>query len=76
LRVRLIAELAWHALFAKQLFIRPENHGFLSPDFTIVVAPGFQADPVVDKVRSKTVIAINSRTTGGALLKHYEREAA
>lgn len=36
LRVRMIAEFAWHALFAKQLFLRPENHDFhnLSPDFT------------------------------------------
>lgn len=34
LRVRLISEFAWHALFAKQLFISPENdfHS-LSPDF-------------------------------------------
>ncbi len=46
LRVRLISEFAWHALFAKQLFLRPENHDFhnLSPDFTGVVAPGFQAE--------------------------------
>ena len=61
LRVRLISEFAWHALFAKQLFIRPRNldsHS-LTPEFTIVVAPSFQADPLVDKVRSKAVIAIN-----------------
>jgi phosphoenolpyruvate carboxykinase (ATP) len=64
LKVRLISEFAWHALFAKQLFIRPENHDFhnLSPDFTVVVAPGFQADPLVDKVCSKAVIAINFKT--------------
>jgi phosphoenolpyruvate carboxykinase (ATP) len=61
LKVRLISEFAWHALFAKQLFISPGNrdsHG-LSPDFTIVVAPSFQAEPLIDKVRSKAVIAIN-----------------
>src|SRR5260370_3247047 len=35
LRVLLIAECREHALFAKQLFLRPENHDFhnLSPDF-------------------------------------------
>src|SRR5258708_11776580 len=61
MRVRLISEFAWHALFAKQLFIRAQSDDShnLSPDFTVVVAPGFQADPLVDKVRSKAVIAIN-----------------
>jgi phosphoenolpyruvate carboxykinase (ATP) len=64
LRVRLISEYAWHALFAKQLFIRAQSHDShnLSPDFTVVVAPGLQADPLVDKVRSKAVIAINFKT--------------
>ena len=64
LRVRLISEFAWHALFAKQLFIRAQSHDShsLSPDFTVVVAPSFQADPLVDKVRSKAVIAINFKT--------------
>jgi phosphoenolpyruvate carboxykinase (ATP) len=61
LRIRLISEFAWHALFAKQLFICPRNvdSRSLSPDFTVVVAPSFQADPLVDKMRSKAVIAIN-----------------
>jgi phosphoenolpyruvate carboxykinase (ATP) len=47
LRVRLISEFAWHALFAKQLFICPRNldSQSLCPDFTVVVAPSFQADP-------------------------------
>lgn len=47
LRVRLITESAWHALFAYELFIRPpreELAGF-TPDFTILHAPNFQPDP-------------------------------
>lgn len=77
LRVRLISEFAWHALFAKQLFIGPENQEVQtpSPDFTVVVAPGFQADPLIDKVRSKAVIAINFRA--GLILiggTHYAGE--
>jgi phosphoenolpyruvate carboxykinase (ATP) len=77
LSVRLISEVAWHALFAKQLFIRAENHDLrnLCPDFTIVVVPGFQADPLVDKVRSKAVIAINFKA--GIILiggTHYAGE--
>ena len=64
LRVRLISEFAWHAVFAKQLFLAPRNDDsdHLFPDFTVVVAPGFQADPLLDKVRSKVVIAINFKT--------------
>src|SRR5260370_11342982 len=75
LRVRLISEFAWHALFAKQLFLRPENHDFhnLAPDFTVVVAPGFQADPLVDKVRSTAVGAINFKN--GVILIGGERYA-
>ncbi len=68
LKIRVIAEFAWHALFAKQLFIDPHNGDFhsLSPDFTVVVAPGFQADPSRDKVRSSAVIAIH--LTAGLIL--------
>lgn len=54
--------------------MRPEGHN-LSPDFTVVVAPGFQADPLVDKVRSKAVIAINFKA--GLILiggTHYAGE--
>src|SRR5260370_42332126 len=49
LRVLLIAECREHALFPNQLFLRPENPDFhnQTPDFTVVVAPGFQADPLV-----------------------------
>jgi phosphoenolpyruvate carboxykinase (ATP) len=68
LKIRVIAAFAWHALFAKQLFIGPRNAdlGSLSPHFTIVVAPGFQADPLVDKVRSSVVVAIH--LTAGIIL--------
>ena len=64
LRVRLMSEFAWHAVFAKQLFLAPRNDDsdHLFPDFTVVVAPGFQADPLLDQVRSKAVIAINFKT--------------
>src|SRR5260370_26703138 len=59
--VRLDLECGWEGLFAKQIFIRAQSDDShnLSPDFTVVVAPSFQADPLLDKVRSKAVIAIN-----------------
>ena len=60
-RVRVVSSSAWHALFARNMFIRPpaaELHGFV-PDYTILHAPHFQADPQIDGVRSSTAIALS-----------------
>jgi phosphoenolpyruvate carboxykinase (ATP) len=60
-RVRLVTTNAWHALFARNMFIRPaaaELAGF-QPDFTILHAPEFQANPALDGCRSETVIALS-----------------
>jgi phosphoenolpyruvate carboxykinase (ATP) len=59
--IRIVAQRAWHALFARQLFIRPprgatESH---SPQFTLIFAPDFQCDPGRDGTRSETCIAIH-----------------
>jgi len=61
LPIRVVTQRAWHALFGRQLFIRPnrpqlENH---KPEFTIVFAPDFQCDPAKDGTRTETCIAIN-----------------
>jgi phosphoenolpyruvate carboxykinase (ATP) len=61
LSVRVVTEQAWHNLFARNMFIRPprtELPGF-TPDYTIIQAPGFRADPEIDGCRSETVIAVN-----------------
>ncbi|RDU36128.1 phosphoenolpyruvate carboxykinase (ATP) [Neobacillus piezotolerans] len=61
LPIQVINEYAWHNLFAHQLFIRPEQ-GELdghSPEFTIISAPGFKADPEVDGTKSETFIIIS-----------------
>jgi len=58
LRVRVISEFAWHSLFARNLFIRPnadELMGF-EPDFTVIALPSVKADPAVDGTHSKTFI--------------------
>lgn len=60
-RIRLIAEFAWHALFLNHLLIVPtraERDGF-EADFTIINAPGFRADPARHGCRSETVIALD-----------------
>jgi phosphoenolpyruvate carboxykinase (ATP) len=59
--IRVVAQRAWHALFARDLFVRPdplttENH---VPEFTLFFAPGFYADPAKDGTRSQTAIVIN-----------------
>ena len=61
IRVRLVTTNAWHALFARNMFIRPareELDGFV-PDFTILHAPEFLANPERDGCRSETVIALS-----------------
>ena len=60
-RVRLVTTNAWHALFARNMFIRPSARdlaGF-EPDYVILHAPEFQADPAIDGVRSSTAIALS-----------------
>ncbi len=60
-RVRLVTTGAWHALFARNMFIRPpeaELEGF-EPDYVILHAPDFHADPDLDGVRSGTAIALS-----------------
>jgi len=60
-RVRMVSTGAWQALFARNMFIRPPEHeleGF-EPDYVILHAPHFHADPAVDGVRSGTAIALS-----------------
>src|SRR3954469_1914238 len=61
IKVRLVTTNAWHALFARNMFIRParsELAGF-TPDFTILHAPEYEADPAADGCRSTTCIALS-----------------
>jgi phosphoenolpyruvate carboxykinase (ATP) len=60
-RVRVVSTSAWHAWFARNMFIRPpqkELAGF-RPDYVILHAPNFQADPTIDGVRSSTAVALS-----------------
>ncbi len=60
-RVRLVTTGAWQALFARNVFIRPSEHELADfrPDYVILHAPGFQADPATHGTRSGTVIALS-----------------
>ncbi len=61
LRVRVVTELAWHSIFAHQLFIRPsrEEREAFEPDFTVISLPSVTADPATDGTRSETFILVN-----------------
>jgi len=61
LPIRVINEYAWHNLFAHQLFIRPTKQELkqFAPEFTIIAAPGFKADPAVDGTNSEAFVILN-----------------
>ena len=61
LPLRLVTESPWHALFARNLFLRPEAAELAQhrPDFHILHAPSFQADPARDGTRSEAFVLLN-----------------
>ena len=61
IKVRLVTTNAWHALFARNMFIRPpvEDLAGFAPDFTILHAPEYEADPATDGCRTGTCIALS-----------------
>jgi len=61
IRARFVLQKAWHALFIKQLLIRPsaEELKTYEPDWTILDVCELLADPTTDKTRSEAVISLN-----------------
>ena len=58
LPVRVVCERAYHALFSRQLFINPARDELAGhrPEFTIIAAPDFQADPEWKKVAAESQV--------------------
>jgi len=58
--IRVITETAYQNLFVHHLFLRPDviNPG-LEPEWTIIAAPGFKADPEADGTRQHNFSIIN-----------------
>lgn len=85
LKLTVINELAWHNLFAQNMFIRPstrEEASEIKSDFTIVSAPSFKAVPEVDGTNSETfiitsfkhkVILIGGTEYAGEMKKAYSQ---
>ena len=61
LPIRAVTELAWHNLFARQLFVRADADATADhrPEFTIIYAPGLHADPSSDGTRSEAFVVLN-----------------
>jgi phosphoenolpyruvate carboxykinase (ATP) len=61
LKLRVVNEQAWHNLFCYNMFLRPAEGADTTwtPDFSIICAPGFEADPAVDGTRQPNFAIIN-----------------
>ncbi len=62
LPIRMVTELAWHSLFARNMFIAPqslEEYKRFVPEFTIVALPSFKGIPSVDNTATETFICLS-----------------
>ncbi|NJN77274.1 MAG: phosphoenolpyruvate carboxykinase (ATP) [Saprospiraceae bacterium] len=61
LSLRLVAEYPWSAMFANNMFLRPTTNEILNanPEWTILCAPGFKANPEIDGTRKSNFAIIN-----------------
>ncbi|MEM7369631.1 MAG: phosphoenolpyruvate carboxykinase (ATP) [Bacteroidota bacterium] len=61
LNIRLIAEKAWSCQFATNMFrtLAEEEYASFQPEWNILCAPGFMADPEVDGTRQHNFAIIN-----------------
>ena len=61
LSVRYISPNAWHMAFVRNMFIRPELSDLptFEPNFTVLHAPDYQADPRRHGTNSSTFIVLN-----------------
>jgi len=57
--IHLTCELAWHALFAQDLFITEAIHASAQPLWTVLSAPNFKTDPTRDGVHSDAAIMLD-----------------
>ena len=56
--IRIVTEYAWHSLFARNMFIRPETPP-TDPIYTVIDLPSFRADPDRHGSHTDTVVAVN-----------------
>ena len=61
LPIRVITQNAWHAAFARNMFVRPSEEELAEHeyDFVVLHAPHFEANPEEDGVNSKAFVIVN-----------------
>jgi len=61
LNIRVINENPWSNLFAYNMFLRPKEEELehFNPDWHIIQAPGFKADPAIDGTRQHNFAIVN-----------------
>ena len=61
LAVRYVSPNAWHMAFVRNMFIRPDlaHLASFAPNFTVLHAPEFEADPARHGTRTGTFIVLN-----------------
>lgn len=61
LAIRVINQYAWHNVFADNMFVRADDAELARhvPEFTVINAPGFEADPARHGTNSRTVIMVS-----------------
>ncbi|WP_439129067.1 phosphoenolpyruvate carboxykinase (ATP) [Polaribacter sp.] len=61
LNIRVVNEFPWSNMFAYNMFLRPTEAELkdFEPEWTVVNAPGFMADPEVDGTRQHNFVILN-----------------
>lgn len=62
LPIRIVTEHAWQSLFVRTMFARPptrEAYREHVPQFTVIAAPSFRAQPSVDATRTETFVLLD-----------------
>ncbi|CAN5272894.1 phosphoenolpyruvate carboxykinase (ATP) [soil metagenome] len=59
IKLRVITEKAWHALFARCLFLRPDLKTAITPEWTILNACTYLCEPARDGTKSEVCVAIS-----------------
>jgi len=61
LNIRVVNEYPWSNMFAYNMFLRPDDTELenFDPEWTVINAPGFMADPAVDGTRQHNFAILN-----------------
>jgi phosphoenolpyruvate carboxykinase (ATP) len=62
LPIRMVTELAWHSMFARNMFLAPqslEEYKRFVPEFTVIALPSFKGMPALDNTATETFICLS-----------------